>query len=242
MKPLAYSMRPTHYDYIVGQDHLVGPKGILRKMLENNHLFSFILYGEPGCGKTTIAEATCSMSNIPYHRFNASTDNKEALKTIVSDARFNSQTIIVVDEIHRMKKDIQDFLLPYVENGTLIMIGLTTVNPYHSVNPAIRSRCHIYKLNTLERKDMVTILSRACSELKINIPSEEVIDYIVDCSGFEIRSLINNIETLAFVSNDEITLEIAKNALQKAVEKYGKWGIWNGNNQKRNSIYWYQRC
>ena len=80
MKPLAYSMRPTHYDYIVGQDHLVGPNGILRKMLNNNHLFSFILYGEPGCGKTTIAEATCAMSKIPCHRFNASTDNKEALK------------------------------------------------------------------------------------------------------------------------------------------------------------------
>lgn len=222
MKPLAYTMRPTHYDFIVGQDHLVGPNGILRKMLNHNHLFSFILYGEPGCGKTTIAEATCSMSNIPYHRFNASTDNKEALKGIVSEARFNSQTIIVVDEIHRMKKDIQDFLLPYVENGTLIMIGLTTVNPYHSVNPAIRSRCHIYKLNTLGREDMITILKRACQELKITINNQDVIDYIVDASGFEIRSLINNIETLAFVSENEITLEIAKNALQKANLNFDK--------------------
>lgn len=222
MKPLAYSMRPTHYDYIVGQDHLVGQNGILRKMLANNHLFSFILYGEPGCGKTTIAEATCAMSDIPYHRFNASTDNKEILKNIVSDARFNKQTIIVVDEIHRMKKDIQDFLLPYVENGTLIMIGLTTVNPYHAVNPAIRSRCHIYKLNTLVKEDMETILKRACNELKINIPNQEVIDYIVDCSGFEIRSLINNIETLAFVSDKEITMSVAKSALQKANLNFDK--------------------
>ena len=222
MKPLAYTMRPTHYDFIVGQDHLVGENGILRKMLNHNHLFSFILYGEPGCGKTTIAEATCAMSNIPHHRFNASTDNKEALKGIVSEARFNSQTIIVVDEIHRMKKDIQDFLLPYVENGTLIMIGLTTVNPYHSVNPAIRSRCHIYKLNTLGRNDMTTILDRACKELKITIKDQDTIDYIVDASGFEIRSLINNIETLAFVTDSEITLEIAKSALQKANLNFDK--------------------
>ncbi len=222
MKPLAYSMRPTHYDYIVGQDHLVGPNGILRKMLNNNHLFSFILYGEPGCGKTTIAEATCAMSKIPCHRFNASTDNKEALKSIVSDARFNDRTIIVVDEIHRMKKDIQDFLLPYVENGTLTMIGLTTVNPYHAVNPAIRSRCHIYKLNNLQRTDLETILKRACLELKINISDANVIDYIIDCSGFEIRSLINNIETLAFISDSEITLENAKLALQKANINFDK--------------------
>ena len=82
MKPLAFSMRPQHYDQVVGQEHLVGPNGVLRKMINNNHLFSFILYGEPGCGKTTIAEATCQMSNIPAHRFNASTDNKEALKQI----------------------------------------------------------------------------------------------------------------------------------------------------------------
>ncbi len=217
MKPLAFSMRPNHYDQIVGQDHLVGESGVLRKMINNNHLFSFILYGEPGCGKTTIAEATCVMSNIPSHRFNASIDNKDALKQIVNDARFNQQTIIVVDEIHRMKRDIQDFLLPYVENGTLIMIGLTTVNPYHAVNPAIRSRCHIYKLNNLEAKDLEVIINRACNHLKININDDSVKEYLINVSGMEIRSLINNIETLAFINNeDEISLELAKATIQKA--------------------------
>ena len=217
MKPLAYTMRPTHYDYIVGQDHLVGPNGVLRKMLEKGCLFSFILYGEPGCGKTTIAEATCIMSGIPYHKFNASTDNKDALKQIINDARFNNQTIIVVDEIHRMKKDIQDFLLPYVENGTLIMIGLTTVNPYHSVNPAIRSRCHIYKLNDLKRTDLEIIIKRACEQLKITLEDQKVIDYLIDISGMEIRTLINNFETLVLVAGERpITFELAQEVIQKA--------------------------
>ena len=217
MKPLAFSMRPTHYDQIVGQDHLVGKNGILRKMVESKHLFSFILYGEAGCGKTSIAEATCKMLDIPSHRFNASTDNKEALKQIINDARFNKETIVVIDEIHRMKKDIQDFLLPYVESGTITMIGLTTVNPYHSVNTAVRSRCQIYKLNNLTYQDLEEILNRACLTLNINIKDQEVIRYLIETSGLEIRSLINNIEVLAITSsNKEISLEDAKIAIGKA--------------------------
>lgn len=218
MKPLAYAMRPTHYDEIVGQDHLVGKNGVLRKMIEANHLFSFILYGEPGCGKTTIAEATRKMVSIPSFHFNASTDNKDILKQIINDARFNENTIIVIDEIHRMKKDIQDFLLPYVENGTLTMIGLTTVNPYHSVNPAIRSRCHIFKLNELTDEDMLTILRRAyiSMNLSVNI-DQEVYDYIVGISGHEIRSLINNFETIVSLHpNEDINLEKATSSLIKA--------------------------
>ena len=159
MKPLAYTMRPESFDFIVGQDHLVGENGVLSQMIKNKSLFSFILYGNPGCGKTTIAEATCKMSGYKWFRFNASTDNKDTLRQIITESRFYSDSIIIVDEIHRMKKDIQDYLLPYVENGTIMMIGLTTVNPYHSVNPAIRSRCHVYKLNDLKK-----ILKRELSE------------------------------------------------------------------------------
>jgi putative ATPase len=218
MKPLAYAMRPTHYDEIVGQSHLVGKNGVLRKMIESNHLFSFILYGEPGCGKTTIAEATRKMVSIPSFHFNASTDNKDILKQIINDARFNENTIIVIDEIHRMKKDIQDFLLPYVENGTLTMIGLTTVNPYHSVNPAIRSRCHIFKLNELTDEDMLTILKRAYISMNLSVNIDpEVYDYIVGISGHEIRSLINNFETIVSLHpNEDITLEKATSSLIKA--------------------------
>ncbi len=218
MKPLAYAMRSTHYDEIVGQSHLVGKNGVLRKMIESNHLFSFILYGEPGCGKTTIAEATRKMVSIPSFHFNASTDNKDILKQIINDARFNENTIIVIDEIHRMKKDIQDFLLPYVENGTLTMIGLTTVNPYHSVNPAIRSRCHIFKLNELTDEDMLTILKRAYISMNLSVKIDpEVYDYIVGISGHEIRSLINNFETIVSLHpNEDITLEKATSSLIKA--------------------------
>ena len=161
MKPLAYLMRPNTFEDIVGQDHLVGKTGIIKKMLNTNSLFSFILYGNPGCGKTTIAEATCKLSGFKWFKFNASTDNKETLKQIITEASFLDDAIIIVDEIHRMKKDIQDYLLPYVENGTVIMIGLTTVNPYHSVNPAIRSRCHVYRLNDLTSDHLRQVLDRA---------------------------------------------------------------------------------
>ena len=218
MKPLAYLMRPTCFEDIVGQDHLVGPDGVITKMLSKNCLFSFILYGNPGCGKTTIAEAVCKVSNIRWFKFNASTDNKDALKQIISEARFLNDAIIIVDEIHRMKKDIQDFLLPYVENGTLIMIGLTTVNPYHSVNPAIRSRCHIYKLNDLRYDDLYKIFKRAHSLKGDNIKIDDnVVDYLINMSNLEIRTFINSFDTLiSTCSTDHITLDDAIKIIQKA--------------------------
>ena len=215
MKPLAYLMRPVKFDDIVGQDHLVGPKGIIRRMVETNHLFSYILYGNPGCGKTTIAEATCKESNYAWHRFNASTDSKDALKEIINAARFETNSIVIIDEIHRMKKDIQDFLLPYVESGEIIMIGLTTVNPYHSVNPAIRSRCHIYRLNDLNRQDLRKVLDRAYKVMNLTKTiDEDVYDYLIDSCNQEIRSLINRFETLVNTSGDHITLEDAKFSMQ----------------------------
>ena len=217
MKPLAYLMSPNTFEYIVGQTHLVGPKGIIRKMLDTNSLFSFILYGNPGCGKTTIAEATCKLSGFKWFKFNASTDNKETLKQIITESAFLDNSIIIVDEIHRMKKDIQDYLLPYVENGTVTMIGLTTVNPYHSVNPAIRSRCHIYRLNDLTNDDLRKVLDRAYQFLdkKIEI-DEEVYDYIINLANKEIRTLINIFETLVKTADNHITIKDAKASLNKA--------------------------
>lgn len=217
MKPLAYLMRPTEFKDIVGQDHLVGDDGIITKMINKNCLFSFILYGNPGCGKTTIAEAVCKVSNIKWFKFNASTDNKESLKQIINEARFNKETLIIVDEIHRMKKDIQDYLLPYVENGTLTMIGLTTVNPYHSVNPAIRSRCHIYKLNDLKYEDLYQIYQRA-HQLKGQeiLIDEEVIKYLINMSNLEIRTFINSYDTLINTcTTKHITIDDAKKIIQK---------------------------
>ena len=193
MKPLAYLMRPNSFEDIVGQDHLVGKNGIINKMLSTNSLFSFILYGNPGCGKTTIAEATCKLSGFKWFKFNASTDNKETLKQIITEAAFLDNAIIIVDEIHRMKKDIQDYLLPYVENGTVIMIGLTTVNPYHSVNPAIRSRCHVYRLNDLTSEHLRMVLDRAYKYLNSKY------DNVYEIGGFNtvyINNKVNNFKTL----------------------------------------------
>lgn len=218
MKPLAYTMRPKNFDDIVGQEHLIGEKGVIRKMIENNSLFSFILYGNPGCGKTTIAESTCIMSKLQWFRFNASTDNKDSLKQIINEARFLDNAIIIVDEIHRMKKDIQDYLLPFIENGTIIMIGLTTVNPYHAVNPAIRSRCLIYRLNDLTRDNLYKILIKAKSQIADDYTiDEEVFDYLINMANKEIRTLINSFETLIKTSSDKhITLDMAIKVLQKA--------------------------
>ena len=217
MKPLAYLMRPTSFDEIFGQDNLVGKDGVIRKMVETKHLFSFILYGNPGCGKTTIAEATAKSSGFEWYKFNASTDNKEALKQIINAARFNSTTILIVDEIHRMKKDIQDYLLPYVEEGLITMIGLTTVNPYHAVNPAIRSRCHIYRLNDLTKDALRLVLNRAYEIIGNNkIIDEEVYNYLIDTANFEIRTLINNFDTLIAISGDHITVDDAVKVIQKA--------------------------
>lgn len=217
MKPLAYLMRPKQFSDIVGQDHLVGPNGIITKMINSKKLFSFILYGNPGCGKTTIALATCEVAGIKSFKFNASTDSKDVLKQIMNEARFLDSAIIIVDEIHRMKKDIQDYLLPYVEDGTVILIGLTTVSPYHSVNPAIRSRCHIYKLNDLKKENMMQVLKRAETfiDRKLQI-DEDAYEYIIATANFEIRTLINNFETIALTSTDDhITLDIAKSYILK---------------------------
>ena len=217
MKPLAYLMRPKSFDDIVGQDNLVGPNGVIRKMVDNNHLFSFILYGNPGCGKTTIALATCEVAKVKYFKFNASTDSKDILKQIINEARFCDTCIVIVDEIHRMKKDIQDYLLPFVEDGTLIMIGLTTVNPYHSVNPAIRSRCHIYRINDLDKKAMNDVLNRAIKFIDKPVTiDDDARKYIIDTSNLEIRTLINNFETIFYASDGHITLELAQNCIQKA--------------------------
>ena len=217
MKPLAYQMRPESFDDIFGQDHLVGQSGIITKMLKTNSLFSFILYGNPGCGKTTIAEATCKMSGFKWFKFNASTDSKDILRQIITEASFLDSAIVIVDEIHRMKKDIQDYLLPYVENGTVLMIGLTTVNPYHSVNPAIRSRCHIYRLNDLTTDALKQVLFRAYKYLNLNINiSDEVYDYLISIANGEIRTLINSFETLVKTSSGDITLTDAIKSLQKA--------------------------
>lgn len=210
MKPLAYRIRPKEFKDIVGQDHLVGPKGVITKMLANNTFYSMILYGGPGCGKTSIATILASYFSLNSFFFNASVDNKAKLKEIADATKYYDNVLVVIDEIHRLKKDIQDFLLPYMENGSLTIIGLTTENPYATINPAIRSRCHIYRLNTISKDDVINLLKNTIKEEKMdkltNI-SDDILEYIVNASSCEIRTALNMLEIVSLMDDNEIKLE-----------------------------------
>ncbi len=218
MEPLAYRLRPLTFDCIFGQDHLVGENGVIRKMVEKGYVPSIILYGTPGIGKTTIALAICNMLKVNYDTFNASSDNKAKLKEIIDNAEKTNYTILIVDEIHRMKKDTQDFLLPFVEKGVVTIIGITTVNPYHSVSPAIRSRCLVYKLKDFNHDDLSKIFDRAVSSLDKKIAfSDNAKDYIITMANGEVRTLINMIEgvSLASIDKEEISIDDAKDIILK---------------------------
>ncbi len=212
--PLAYDIRPKTFDDIIGQDNLVGKNGIIRLMCDKNKLHSLILFGPPGCGKTTIARIIKEKYKMESFSFNASTDSKQVLKDIADSVKIYNRAIVIIDEIHRMKKDTQDFLLPYTESGKIIIIGLTTENPYIAINPAIRSRCQIYKMSSIKERDIFDLLkktSTTCDIFKQVKISDEILDYIVKNSGLEIRTALNMLETLSLYEG-EVTIEEAKNA------------------------------
>ena len=146
---LANRMRPQNLKDIIGQQHLVGPNAILTKFVQKSHPFSIILYGSPGCGKTTIAMALANDLDIPYRIFNASTGNKKEMDAIIEEAKLSGSLFVIIDEVHRLNKARQDDLLSHMESGLLIVAGCTTANPFHSINPAIRSRCHILEVRPL---------------------------------------------------------------------------------------------
>ena len=217
MKPLAYSLAPSSIDDIVGQEHLVGKNGFIYKMIKNNKMTSIILYGKPGIGKTSIANVICNEMNIPYEVINASNDNKAKLMNIINNAINYDRFILLIDEIHRMKKDIQDYLLPHVEKGNIYMIGLTTNNPYHSINPAVRSRCLVFRLNDLTKNNLVSIIYKAINHINNDIKiNDDAIDYLIANADGEVRCLINYVENVCTViENNTITLEDCKTVVQK---------------------------
>lgn len=225
MKPLAFRVRPTSFDDIVGQDHLVGPKGVIRKMIDNNQLFSMILYGPAGCGKTSIAEIISSYFSLYTYSFNASCDSKAKLKEIADAAKLYQNTILIIDEIHRMKKDIQDFLLPFVESGALTIVGLTTENPYRSINPAIRSRTHIYRLNEITKDDVISLLKKTIIKENMKNVNDEILNYIAVVSSCEVRSALNMLEITNMLEESEITLDNVKALIGKksfAIDEEGE--------------------
>lgn len=225
MKPLAYRIRPKVFEDIVGQDHLVGPKGVIRKMLEANQLCSMILYGPAGCGKTSIAEIIAGYYALNSYSYNASCDNKARLKEIAEAARLYQNVILIIDEIHRMKKDVQDFLLPFVESGALTIVGLTTENPYRAINPAIRSRTHIYRLNEIQKDDIIKLLKKTIVQENMKQISEDILEYIAIVSSCEVRSSLNMLEIANMLEQEELTLDNVKALIGKksfAIDEEGE--------------------
>lgn len=216
-RPLAFRARPKKLNEIVGQEHLLGKNGVIKRMIDNEKMFSLILYGPPGIGKTTIAEAIGEVFGLRTYKFNASTDKKSQLSEIIK-VSVNYGALLIIDEIHRMNKDIQDFLLPHVEEGNVIMIGLTTNNPYHSVNPAVRSRTHVLKLHPIKKDDIIQRLKQVEKEFKTELSStieESVYNYIAISANNEIRTAINSLEILNMsYPGETITIDMAKTVLQ----------------------------
>lgn len=202
MKPLAYRMRPEQFSDVFGQDHLVGTDGVLVNMLNRKKLLSFILYGPPGTGKTTIASIFAKQSLLDHYFFNASTDSKARLKDILDTTGYHD-ILIVIDEIHRMKSDVQDYLLPYMESGSATVIGLTTLNPYQSINIAIRSRCHLYEVKKLSEEAIEKALFAALKLLDVDIRIEKnALALLVRFSNHEIRTALNLLESASLILND----------------------------------------
>jgi putative ATPase len=226
MQPLAYRIRPKKFEDVIGQDHLVGKNGVIKKMLDSNNLCSMILYGPAGCGKTSIASIIADMFPLTSFSFNVSTDSKNKLKEIADSAKYHESTICIIDEIHRMKKDIQDFLLPFAESGSLIIIGLTTENPYRSINPAIRSRCHIYRMNEISKDDIISSLKRIVKNEGMKELSDEIYNYLATASSCEVRTALNMLEITEMLDEKDINLEnveklVGKKAFQ--IDREGEY-------------------
>lgn len=204
MEPLAHILRPTKLDDVVGQKHLIGEDKILTNLVKNKKLFSMILYGKPGIGKTSIATAIVNELGYKYILLNAVINNKKDFDDAINEAKYNSEYIIIMDEIHRLNKDKQDLLLPYLENGLITLIGMTTSNPYHKINPAIRSRCQIFELKELNDEDIKEALKKGIKYLEDIQIDDEAIDYIVKLSGGDLRFAYNLLEVAYYSSSDKI--------------------------------------
>ena len=234
--PLAIKMRPTHIDEIIGQDHLIGDKQIIRRMVDANSIASMILYGPPGTGKTSMAYAIAQSLSVPVRKLNAVIDKKKDIEIVVEEAKMTGQMILILDEVHRLDKAKQDFLLPHLEDNVLTMIGCTTSNPYHSINPAIRSRCHLFELYRLTTEQIKQVINHVLTDeekgygnVNINITDDAYNHFAMSTNG-DVRAVLNGLE-LAVSSTPannegtiEITLDVAEQCMQKKSFSHDKGG------------------
>lgn len=234
-EPLAYRMRPRNLNEVVGQQQIVGKETALYKMIHNGHVPSMLLYGEPGIGKTSIAYAIAGSSNLPFFSLNATHAGKKDVEQIVSEARLTGKVILFLDEIHRFNKLQQDTLLPHVENGSIVLIGATTENPFHDVNPAIRSRCgEILQLKRHTQEDIVQLITNALSDeerglgkIDITISSEQIHKIALASNG-DARKALTLLESIYFASDEVEGETIVKDHiiehLSKRIGVYGDKG------------------
>lgn len=235
-EPLAYRMRPTNLDEVVGQKDIIGKTTSLYKMIKNGHVPSMLLYGEPGIGKTSIAFAIAGTTKIPFIALNATTSGKKDVEAVVDEARLTGKVILFLDEIHRFNKAQQDYLLPHVERGDIVLIGATTENPYHDVNPAIRSRCgQIKQLKRLTDDDIEELLHRALQDekglanLSIQISKEQIAKIAKGTNG-DARKSLTLLESIVYSSDKEDDVFIIKDdTIDQMIEKVGVFGDKKGS-------------
>ena len=239
--PLASRLRPTTLDEVVGQQHIVGKDKLLYRAIKADKLSSIIFYGPPGTGKTTLAKVIANTTSAEFMQINATSAGKKDMEEVVAAAKNNQgmygkKTILFIDEIHRFNKGQQDYLLPFVEDGTIILIGATTENPYFEVNPALLSRSVIFELKKLSTEDIRTLLLRAVNDTEKGMGSyhaqmdDDALEFLADMANGDARAALTAIE-LGILTTDRsedgiihITLDVASESIQKRVINYDKTG------------------
>lgn len=226
-QPLAFRMRPKNITEIVGQQHLVGEGQIINRMVKAKRLSSMILYGPPGTGKTSIASAIAGSTKYAFRILNAATDTKKDMQLVAEEAKMSGTVILLLDEIHRLDKTKQDFLLPHLESGAIILIGATTENPYITINPAIRSRTQIFEVNPLEPADIKIAINRALDDAERGLGQYQVkletaaMEQLITATNGDLRSALNGLElaVLSTKPNTDGIIELPLKTIQQVIQK-----------------------